>query len=103
MDDRAQPATKGDLLDVEERLDSKLDDKLQGLDNKLQDLKDELIEAIRDSQTEVLRAFYGFSQTVQERFKELDDADGGIKRRMGVLETRVLEIEKRLNIPPSAI
>jgi hypothetical protein len=33
-------------------------------------LKDELVEAIRDSQTEVLKAFYGFTQTVQGRFQE---------------------------------
>jgi hypothetical protein len=56
-DDRSHPATKGDLLDLEERIDKKFD-------GKLQDLKDELIEAIRDNQTEVLKAFYGFSQTV---------------------------------------
>jgi len=28
--------------------------------------------AIRDSQTEVLNAFYGFTQTVQARFQEQD-------------------------------
>lgn len=75
----------------------------------LQDLEERLIEAIRDGQTKLLRAFYGFTQTIQERFKEFDDtdsalrdADSALKRRMGALESRVLEIEKRLNLPPAA-
>lgn len=78
--DRNAPATKGDLSD----------------------LRDELIEAIHDAQTELLKAFYGFTQTVQNRFAGQDDTEAAIKRRMGTLESRILEIEKRLNMPPSA-
>ena len=57
-DDRSQPATKGDLLGLEEKCSG-----------QLSGLKDELVETIRDGQTEILRAFYGFSQTVLDRFK----------------------------------
>jgi hypothetical protein len=79
-DDRSQPATKGDLVE----------------------LKDELLEAIRDNQTEILKGFYGFIQTVQARFQEQDQTEASIKRRMTTLESRILEIEKRLNMPPNA-
>ena len=84
-EDRNAPATKGDLAD--------------GLAN----LRDELLEAIRDSQTGMLRAFYGFTQTIQAQFTEHDQADAAIKQRLSIVESRVLEIEKRLNIPPSAV
>jgi hypothetical protein len=77
-DDRNSPATKGDLAD----------------------LKDELVEAVRDIQTETLKAFYGFTQTIQDRFKESDDSEAAIKRRITTLESRILEVEKRLNLPP---
>jgi hypothetical protein len=91
-DDRLQPATKGDLLDLEQKFSG-----------QLSGLKDELVEAIRDSQTEVLRAFYGFSQTVLDRFKEEDQTEAGLKRRMATIESRIFEIEKRLNMPPSGV
>ena len=42
-DERSTPATKGDLIDV----------------------RDSLVEAIYDSKTEILKAFYGFSETLQ--------------------------------------
>jgi len=102
-DDRNQPATKGDLLDMRSEFNGNLLDMRNVLDGNLLSLKDELIEAIRDGQTEVLRAFYGFSQTVLDRFKEQDETEAAIKRRMATLESRVFEIEKRLNIPPSGI
>jgi hypothetical protein len=90
-DDRNSPATRGDLANL--RTELKKD---------LADQKDELIEAICDGQTEVLKAFYGFSQTIQDRFKENDDSEAAIKRRMTTLESRILEVEKRLKMPPNA-
>jgi hypothetical protein len=51
------PITKKDLLELEERLEAKIDRKL---DDKLRAFKLEITEAIRDAQTEVLRGFHGF-------------------------------------------
>jgi hypothetical protein len=79
-DDRNAPATKGDLAELEARL----------------------TEVIRDAQTETLRAFYGFVETVQTRFKAQDDTEAGLKKRLTVLEERVLEVEKKLLMPPAA-
>ena len=77
MDDRNAPSTKGDLVDLETRL----------------------TEAIRDSQTEVLRAIYGYTETIQAHLKDLDRSETGLRERMTVLESRVLELERRLNLP----
>ena len=88
-EDRNAPATKGDLLDMRD-----------GLRQEMSGLRDELLEAIHDSQTEVLRAFYGFSQTIQARFAQQDQTEAALKQRLTVIESRVLEIEKRLNMPP---
>lgn len=68
----------------------------------LQAVKDELVEAFRDGQTEILTAFYGFTQTIQQRFTEADSTEASLKRRITTLETRLLEVEKRLNLPPAA-
>jgi len=104
--DRNAPATKGDVLDLREELTQEFKQGLTGLSDELRQeisgLRDELVEAIHDGQTELLRAFYGFTQTVQARFAEQDQTEAALKRRIGTLESRILEIEKRLNIPPSA-
>jgi hypothetical protein len=88
MDDgRARSATKSDLLDLEEKLGSEL---LQR--------KTEIVETIHVSQTQALKAFYSFGQTVQDRFQEFDQTEASLKRRLTVLESRILEIEKHLNL-----
>jgi hypothetical protein len=79
-DDRNAPATKGDLAELEARL----------------------IEVIRDTQTETLKAFYGFVESVQTRFKAQDDTEAGLKRRLTIVEERLLEVEKKLLMPPAA-
>ena len=99
MDDsRNAPATKADLAELkaelaELRTELKLD---------LAEREDRLTEVMRDVQTELLKSFYGFMETIQIRFKEQDDTEAGLKKRLTVLEGRLLEVEKRLNMPPAA-
>jgi hypothetical protein len=83
MDD-SNPVTKADLHEQETRI------------------VDRLTEVIRDVQTELLKSFYGFMETVQARFKSQDDTETGLKKRLTILEERLLEVEKRLNMPPAA-
>ena len=52
-DERSRPATRGELLDV----------------------RDGLVEAIYDTKTEILKAIDGFTETVQNRFQEMDQTE----------------------------
>jgi len=52
MDDLNAPATKGDLQGGVEQLRSEMNHQY-----------DDLKETLRDVQTEILRAFYGYTQT----------------------------------------
>jgi phosphoenolpyruvate-protein kinase (PTS system EI component) len=63
---------------------------------------DELKETIRDSQTEILRAFYGYTQTTDAKLKEGEQSDMALRQRLTAVESRILEVEKRLNMPPAA-
>jgi Skp family chaperone for outer membrane proteins len=63
---------------------------------------DDLKETMRDAQTEILKAFYGYTQTADARFKESDGSIVALKQRLSVVEERLLEVEKRLNLPPAA-
>jgi Mg2+ and Co2+ transporter CorA len=80
-DDRNAPATKGDLADQETRI------------------VDRLTEAIRDAQTEVLKAFYGFAESNRQRLTQPEGNQGAIIARIGVLEDRMLELERKINFP----
>ena len=89
--DRDAPATKGDLDDLETRLRG-----------EMSELEARLTEKMRDMQMKLLHAFYGFAESAQARFKAQDDTEAGLKHRLTVLETRLLDVERRLNTPPAA-
>ncbi len=61
-----------------------------------------LREQIRDTETKLLTAFYDFARANQTRLSELEGSDAALKRRIGGIEDRLLEVEKRLNMPPAA-
>jgi predicted phage gp36 major capsid-like protein len=91
MDDANAPATKGDLQNAVEQLR-----------NEMQHQFDELKETMRDSQTEILKAFYGYTQTTDAKLKETEQSDIALRQRLTAVESRILEVEKRLNMPPAA-
>jgi hypothetical protein len=107
MDNGHEPATKADLVALEQHLtgdltalEQRLTGDLAALEQRLtQSLTETLTEAVRDSETRLLKAFYGFTESVQARFKAADDSEANFKKRLGVIEERLLEVEKKLNFP----
>jgi hypothetical protein len=63
-------------------------------------------EAIRDAQTEILKAFLPAQESNTIRFRKyettLANTDAAITERMAVLERRLWEIEKKLLLHPPA-
>jgi|SRR5579872_2438805 len=77
-----QPATKADI--------AVLDGKIVVLDQKMDRMHDDLVEKMRDTQTEVLRAFHSWARPTEIRLRSLDD----VQQRLGLLEERVSAIER---------
>ena len=90
-------------------LESRFDQKLQSLesrfDGKLDTLEQRLLDRmgsmIHDSETRLLQAFYSFAETNNKRLAQFEATDVLLLTRVTTLESRVLEVEKRLNIPPA--
>ena len=79
----SEPATKQDLAAAVQQVTEKFSRDLAATTDKL-------TEAIRDSQTEVLRAFYDWSRPVDARLRHADE----LVQRMGWLEERVANLER---------
>lgn len=54
------------------------------------ELRDELKEAIRDAQTELLRAFHNWARPIEGRVRRSDE----LAQRMSWLEDRISELER---------
>lgn len=84
--------TKKDLAAAVEPLASKQDlAQLRAeIKQDMADLGDKLTEAIRDSQTEVLRAFYNWARPIEIRLNRTDE----IATRLSWIEERIAALER---------
>ena len=98
---RAEMLQRMDALRVEmlQRMDALRAEMLQRMDEHAASLE----ESIRDSQTEMLKAFISYQEGQQIRMRGFESKDVEITERMAVLERRLQEIERRLLLnPPTA-
>ncbi len=90
---------KSELKSDMQSLEASVQTKLDMLQSEMHHIADDLKEVVRDSQTEVLKAFYSFAQSNSKRVVELEGNEAALRGRLGIIEDRLLEVEKRLNIP----
>jgi predicted nucleic acid-binding Zn-ribbon protein len=102
MDDFDTPATKRDLNELGAQLRSDLEERTAQLRSEFQHGYDDLKETLRDNQTELLKAFYSFAQSSEAKHKDAEVSDSAIRQRLSAVESRLTELEKRLNLPPAA-
>jgi hypothetical protein len=80
MDNGNVPATKQDLAEPCTEM-----------------IGDRLIKAVRDSRTELLKAFYSFAKS--NRLSQLEGNQGALITRIGTLEDRMTDLERKVTFP----
>jgi len=61
--------------------------------------EERVIETMRDMQTELLKAFYSFTSSQHTRVSQLETNESAVVARLGTLEARVLDLERKVNFP----
>jgi uncharacterized coiled-coil protein SlyX len=92
MENGNQPATKQDLAEVRTEM--------KAMGDRMQAMEDRLIEAFRDSQTELLKAFYSFTESNRQRVSQVEANQASLITRVGTLEDRITDLERRIISPP---
>jgi hypothetical protein len=65
----------------------------------VQALRDDLIPVIRESETKLMEALYGYAESNRKRMTQQEAEMAFLLNRIATLEDRLLKIEKRLNLP----
>jgi hypothetical protein len=91
FDNGNSPATKRDLEQA-----------VQQLRSEAAHQYNDILERIADSETKLLKAFYNFGVSNSKRITEAEGNEAALRSRLATLEDRILEVERRLNIPPAA-
>ena len=91
MENDHAPATKGDVAEVKQDVAM--------LRSEVHHMEDALVERIADSETKLLKAFYAFAESNQTRVAAIETESAAVRKRVGSLEERVLELERKVNFP----
>jgi len=81
---------KQDMAQLRAEFKQDMGDLRAELKQDMADLGDKLTEAIRDSQTEVLRAFYNWARPIEIRLNRTDE----IATRLSWIEERIAALER---------
>lgn len=94
-----EPVTKRDLAELETRLLDRVSGMIHDSETRL---LDRVSEMIHDSETRLLRAIFNLTERYDKRTTALEKGDSLLVERLALIETRLLEIEKQLHLPPGA-
>ena len=90
------------FTEMDQRFTEKIDAAKASMFQRLDEMAATLEEGYRDTQTEVLKAVYSMGQRLEARGDAQEAVIAGLQKRQALVEARLLEIEKRLHLPPAA-
>ena len=70
----------------------------QDVDEAVSGLRNEMLGAMRGSETKLLQALYGYAESNRLRLSQQEAEMASLLARLGALEDRLLQLEKRLNL-----
>jgi phage shock protein A len=90
--EKAKAATLGDVTVALERLGSRLED--------FQTKMEADLAAVAES---ILSNVFRLAEALQSRLSDVERSDANMKHRLAMLEERLTELEKKLNLPPTRV
>jgi chromosome segregation ATPase len=79
----------------------RLDQTIEQFRAELNHYHNDLAERITSSSARILKAFYNIAESSNKRLTQIEDDGAAIRSRLATLNDRLLEVEKRLNMPPT--
>jgi predicted transcriptional regulator len=90
------------FTEMDQRITERIDAAKASMFQRLDDMAATLEESYRDTQTEVLKAIYSMGVRLEARAGAQEAVITSIQQRQAAVESRLLEIEMRLHMPPAA-
>jgi len=91
QNDRNAPSTKGDLEDFQVEVNSRF----EAFEHRME-------QFLLDMEGRIITSNYRLAESMQQRIKQGEGNQAAFNARLATLEERLLEVEKRLNMPPAA-
>jgi SMC interacting uncharacterized protein involved in chromosome segregation len=95
-----QPVTRAELRDELAGIETKLEDFKVEVNTWFHSFEHRMEQLLHDMEGRIITSTYRVAESLQARLTEEERESVSLKTRMGIMETRLLELEKRVNMPP---
>jgi SMC interacting uncharacterized protein involved in chromosome segregation len=99
-----QPVTRTELREeltaLESRIDGKLEDFKVEVNTRFHSFEHRMEQLLHDMEGRIITSTYRVAESLQARLTEEERESVSLKTRLGIMEARLLELEKRVNMPP---
>ena len=103
MEDRKAHVTKADLAASSEELRQDMQDLKLAVNTRIQEFEQRLEGQIADVATRLITTIFQLAEALQSRLTDVERSDANMKHRLAMLEERLTELEKRLNLTPQRV
>ena len=83
--------------ETREDIDDKLRETREHIDDKLRETREYVREQVDASETRLLGEFWKWARTTDARYRQHHGEVNGLAERVGIVEDRVAELERRRN------
>jgi predicted nucleic acid-binding Zn-ribbon protein len=90
--EKAKAPTLSDVIEAVDRLGSRLDVFQTKMESDLAAVAESLLSNV-----------FRLAEALQSRVSDLERSDANLKHRLAMLEERLTELEKKLNLPPTRV
>jgi SMC interacting uncharacterized protein involved in chromosome segregation len=93
---------KGDLAEVRSELKRDLEDFKVEVNMRFEAFEHRMGQFLSDMEARIITSNYRLAESMNQRIKQGEGNQAAFNARLATLEERLLEVEKRLNMPPAA-
>jgi hypothetical protein len=76
---------------------------LEAIQNQIHSFEQKVDLSLAAVTDKILSNVFRLAEVLQARVFDLERSEASLKHRLSILEERLMELEKRLNIPPSTV
>ena len=98
MDDPTANVTKADFDELAEDLRQGMIDLKLSLSTRIGEFEQRTEQQLGDMGTRLLTTVFQLAEALQSRLTDVERSDANVKHRLAMLEERLTELEKRLNL-----
>ena len=102
MENGDAPATRGDLANLRGELKGDIEDFKVEVNTRFHEFEHRMEQLLHDMEGRIITSNYRLADSINARLTQEERESVSFKSRLAIIEDRLTDLERRVNMPPQA-